>query len=223
MSGYEFDLFISYRRSGTVPGWVRNHLYPMLRDCLTDELSREPRIFLDSTMEIGVHWPAGLEWALQRSRLLLPVWSPHYFTSPWCLAEWHTIRAREYAAGMATERCPHGLIYPLAFTAWQNLPTEARNRQYRNLEQWNIPYPQYRNTEEYIGLHREIRRIAADLASEVDQVPSWRPNWPVVHPKTVLVAPNNAAVVAVGASAAAGQVGWGNRMVTTQSISPTWA
>jgi hypothetical protein len=200
MAGYEFDLFISYRRSGTVPDWVRNHLHPMLWDCLADELSREPRIFLDSTMEVGVHWPFGLEWALRRSRLLLPVWSSQYFTSPWCVAEWQTMRARERAAGMATERRPHGLIYPLTFTAWQNLPAEARKRQYRDLEQWNIPYPQYRNTEEYIGMHREVRRIAADLASEVDQVPSWRPDWPIVHPTAVFRPPKRTMVVAIGAS-----------------------
>jgi len=82
-SGYRFDLFLSYRRGGTVPDWVHNHLHPLLLDCLADELSREPRIFLDSTMETGVHWPSGLEWALRRSRLLLPIWSPPYFTSPW--------------------------------------------------------------------------------------------------------------------------------------------
>jgi hypothetical protein len=117
MPGYEFDVFISYRRSGTVPDWVHNHLHPLLRDCLADELSRDPVIFLDSTMETGVYWPVGLEWALRRSRLLLPVCSPQYFTSPWCVAEWGTMRAREAVTGMATEQWPRGLIYPLAFTA----------------------------------------------------------------------------------------------------------
>jgi TIR domain len=186
MSGYEFDLFISYRRSGTVPAWVRNHLYPLLRDCLADELSREPRIFLDNTMETGAHWPARLERALRRSRLLLPVWSPQYFTSPWCLAEWRTMLAREAALGLATEERPHGLIYPLAFAARESLPAEARIRQCRDLKSWNIPYPQYQNTEEYIGLHREIRLIAEDLASEVDQVPPWQPDWPLVLPSVVV-------------------------------------
>ncbi|HEX5407626.1 MAG TPA: hypothetical protein VFX16_35585, partial [Pseudonocardiaceae bacterium] len=123
-----------------------------------------------------------------------------------CVAEWRTMRAREIATGMATEQCPHGLTYPLALTGWQNLPAEARKRQYRDLEPWNIPYPQYRNTEEYIGLHREVRRIAADLASEVDRVPSWRPNWPVVLPMAVLRPPHNATVVPIGGSATADQV-----------------
>ncbi len=186
LSGYRFDLFLSYRRGGTVPDWVHNHLHPLLLDCLADELSREPRIFLDSTMETGVHWPSGLEWALRRSRLLLPIWSPQYFTSPWCLAEWRTMLAREAAVGLATELRPHGLIYPLVFATWRNFPEEAKKRRHRDLKSWNIPYPQYRNTEDYIGLHREVRRIAEELASEVDRVPPWQPDWPVVLPTTVV-------------------------------------
>jgi hypothetical protein len=108
--------------------------------------------------------------------------------------------ARETAVGMATEGSPRGLIYPLAFTAWQHLPEEARKRQHRDLGRWNIPYPQYRNTEEYIGLHREIRQIATDLASEVDQVPPWQAGWPIVHPTTVLRPLANATVTAINAS-----------------------
>ena len=186
MSGYEFDLFLSYRRGGTVPDWVHNHLYPMLLDCLTDELSRTPSIFLDSTMETSVHWPSGLERALRRSRLLLPVWSPQYFTSPWCLAEWQTMLAREAASSLATEEQPQGLIYPLVFAAWRGLPDEAKKRRCRNMKLWNIPYPQYRNTEDYINLHREIRYVAEELATQIDRVPQWQPDWPVVLPTTVI-------------------------------------
>jgi len=40
VSGYEFDVFVSYIRSGNPYAWVSNHFLPRLRDCLADELRR---------------------------------------------------------------------------------------------------------------------------------------------------------------------------------------
>lgn len=190
MSDYEYDLFLSYRRGGTVPDWLRNHFHPLLLDCLTDELDREPRIFVDFELETGQHWPSGLVRALSHTRLLLPVWSPQYFTSPWCLAEWRTMLAREDATGLRTGNRPHGLVYPVVFCDWQNFPDQAKQCQFRDLKKWSIPYPQYRNTEDYLDFHREVRTIAEELADQLHRVPVWNPEWPVVRPESVVPGPS---------------------------------
>src|SRR4051812_9238611 len=74
--GYEYEVFVSYRRNGNVRDWVRNHLHPLLVRCLEDELPGRPRVFLDVEQEIGGDWPSTLVTALSRSKLLLAVWSP---------------------------------------------------------------------------------------------------------------------------------------------------
>jgi hypothetical protein len=181
LSDYEFDLFISYRRSGNVPAWVWNHLHPRLSACLADELSHEPSIFLDIEMDTGAHWPTRLERALLRTRILVAVWSAQYFRSRWCLAEWKTMADREKLVDPA-----HGLIYPVIFADSQSFPREALDRQARDMKRWNVPDPQYRETPDYVGFHREVQAMAQELAAHLKTVPPWNPQWPVTRPEPAL-------------------------------------
>jgi hypothetical protein len=70
---YVWDVFISYRRRGNMTDWVRNHLSPVLQNCLEDEMDRPPQVFVDEKLEVGQYWPDGLERVLARSRYLLAV------------------------------------------------------------------------------------------------------------------------------------------------------
>ncbi|GAA1288603.1 toll/interleukin-1 receptor domain-containing protein [Saccharothrix xinjiangensis] len=184
MSDYEFDLFLSYRRSGNVQDWVWNHFRPVLHHCLADELDREPRIFLDVEIDTGTRWPDRLEEALRGSRLLLPVLSPQYFRSAWCLAEWRSAADREALVGGDCN-----LMYPVVFADRENFPAEARRRQARDLKPWNIPYPQFRETPAYIPFHQEVQKIAQEIAARLHHVPPWRPDWPVVRPPLPVIPP----------------------------------
>jgi hypothetical protein len=120
--------------------------------------------------------------ALQRARILVPVCSPKYFLSEWCLAEWHSMVRREELAGMASSATPQGLIYPVIFCDSENFPTYAHERRMQDLKMWNLPYPQFQDTIEYLGFHREVERIAVEIKELIDQVPDWRPDWPVHTP-----------------------------------------
>jgi hypothetical protein len=174
---YEYDVFISYQRNGaTVPGWVRTHFYPRLTELLDDQLDRPARIFFDENVHGGGKWPLEVRNALQRTRILLPVCSPKYFLSEWCLAEWHSMARREEIAQS------RALIYPVIFCDSKNFPRYAHERVMRNLKTWNLPYPQFQDTAEYLGFHREVERIAEELTELIDQAPDWRPDWPVDTP-----------------------------------------
>ena len=92
---YEHDVFISYRRHGDWPGWVRNVFYRLLYHYLSEELGREAHIFLDENIRTGTAWPTYLKNALSKSRVLVALWSPQYFSSEWCLTEIASFIARE--------------------------------------------------------------------------------------------------------------------------------
>jgi hypothetical protein len=64
---------------------------------LTQELGgRDATMFVDETsIEMGAHWPAKIQQALQRSRCMVCVSSPQYFQSDWCFSEWSSFRERE--------------------------------------------------------------------------------------------------------------------------------
>lgn len=183
LDGYEYDIFISYRRAPNVQAWVQNHFYPVLRDCLTDEISDEPKIFLDAQQEVGVRWPDNLARALHRSRLLVAVWSPPYFRSSWCLAEWHTMLQRERLLGIGGPADPMGLVYPVRYSDGDRFPEEARSvEQQVSFTDWRYPYRQFSESLAYLEFHTAVVKMAEYLAGRLDNVPQWQADWPVVRP-----------------------------------------
>lgn len=179
---YTWDVFVSYRRTGNVTNWVLNHLVPVLTRCLEDEMCRSPRVFLDTRIEIGSRWPDELAEALLRSRYMLCVWSPPYFSSDWCTAEWRSMLAREQAISMPA---PH-LIYPVVYSDGDTFPPEARDVQSRlDLSQYGYPYEQFSRTEAYLDFHARVRTIAVDLSSRLDAAPDWRQDWPIIRPNSI--------------------------------------
>ena len=181
---YTWDVFISYRRTHNVTGWVRNHLHPVLERCLEDELDREPRVFVDSQMEVGRYWPEELAGVLSETRYLLTVWSPPYFTSPWCVAEWQSMREREKLLGIPRHGETRGLIYPVVYADGNSFPEEARAVQSRfDLSEYGFPYEQFNRTDAYLEFHAKVRSIAVDLAGRLNSAPSWQADWPACRPE----------------------------------------
>lgn len=182
MYGYEFDVFISYIRSGNPHAWMHNHFLPRLRNCLADQVAHEPAVFIDEEMDRGTNWPARLETALNRTKVMVAVFSPQYFRSRWCLAEWETMVARERQLGLYSAEQPQGLIYPVLYSDSDNFPDFVRDRTWRDLKRWNSPDPVFQQTTEFYGFHREVEDIAVDLAKLLPRVPEWRADWPVCRP-----------------------------------------
>lgn len=179
--GYEYDIFLSYPRAGHAGEWVRNHFHPLLKGCLNEELAEAPSVWFDEDQDPGVNWPANLRRALLRSRILVAVWSPSYFRSTWCMAEWESMRAREQVLGFATEENPQGLIYPVVYGDGDSFPLAAKATQYRrDLSQWGFPLPQFQKTEQYMHLWDCMRQVAGDIATRLGTVPAWADGWPVV-------------------------------------------
>jgi hypothetical protein len=180
---YEYDVFISYQRSGhDIPAWVRNHFHPRLREVLDNNLYRDVRIFFDDQMRTGANWPRQLRTALQRSRVLVPVCSPKYFKDEWCLAEWHSMAEREEISGRASPDRPRQLIYPVIYCDSWNFPDFAHERRMKDLHKWNHPFEHFQTAPEYLGFHEVVGLIAKELEELIELAPEWRPDWPVRTP-----------------------------------------
>jgi hypothetical protein len=123
---YKYDIFLSYKREPPISDWVMNHFYPELKNWLASTMPREPQIFLDQLQETGVNWPIHLRQALLKSRCLVAVWAPQYFRSSWCLAEWHSMLAREKILGLCTDGSTRGLVYPVIFQDGTHFPETAQ-------------------------------------------------------------------------------------------------
>ncbi|ROP38194.1 TIR domain-containing protein [Saccharothrix texasensis] len=189
MSGYKFDLFISYARRGSVQKWLLNHFHQKLLECLADQLAPTPTVYVDRTMSRAVHWPSSLQHALRHSKIMIQLLTPHYFQSRWCRAEWYSMLEREKVLGIANPGQPMGLIYPILYSDSDNFPPEGKERSWQNFKEFANPDPPYQETREFIHFHREVNRVAADLVELLHQVPPWRDDWPDVDPPDPVLPP----------------------------------
>jgi hypothetical protein len=179
---YEYDVFISYRRTaGDLSAWVRNHFHRRLSEALDNTLYRDVKIFFDDHVRTGGNWPATARTALQRARVLVPVCSPKYFKDEWCLAEWHSMAAREDLAGRTESERPT-LIYPVIFCDSWNFPDWAHERRMKDLQEWNFPYEHFQAAQAYLEFHQEIGQVAKELEELIERAPEWRDDWPVRTP-----------------------------------------
>ncbi|MET0417314.1 MAG: toll/interleukin-1 receptor domain-containing protein [Actinoplanes sp.] len=178
MSGYEYDIFLSYSRRGTSGAWVRNHLAKTLKDCLDDERGTSA-VFVDEQVETGTVWPAHLEKVLNRSKLMVSVLSPPYFESAWCMTEIETMRRREELIGMATTVNTSGIILPLVYSDGACFPEWVTTRQALSFKEWNYPHQQFDQTPIYLSFFAAVRQLAGELAAQLERVPEWTDGWPI--------------------------------------------
>lgn len=188
--GYRFDVFISYSTRGSARKWLMNHFYPKFQDCLADQAAPTPTVFLDKTMRRGVDWPGELEKALLHTKILMVVLTPPYFESRWCMAELHTMQAREKMLGLANADRPQGLIYPILYSDCNNFPEDDDlRRSWWDFKELATPEPVFQESRDWIHFHRKVTELASDLVELLEQVPDWQPDWPVERPDPVLLPP----------------------------------
>src|SRR5215472_2736632 len=92
---YEWDVFLSYRRSNDWPMFVEKHFFPKFKHWLDTAAGRPSDIFFDvHDIETGEQWPTKLANALAHSRTMVSLWTKEYFNSKWCESELKLMLAR---------------------------------------------------------------------------------------------------------------------------------
>ena len=143
-----------------------------------------PRVFIDTgSIETGAEWPKSLERALLRSCFLVPVLSPNYFRSRWCVAELQTMRERERVLNLRTIDNPRGLIHGVRFHDGDAFPPEVRSMQQLDVTDLTWSTPAFRETAAYVDLERKVRDFVDELAAALVTAPGWCDGWPVATPE----------------------------------------
>ena len=170
---YAYHVFISDPRRLYAEGangiehacgeWLRTLFLDFFTSCLSDALPENARIFLDTqAIRGGVSWRAELERALSTSCCLVPIWSPPYFRSHYCLWEWYSFRQRG-----------SGLVVPIGWTDSARFPEEARQIQIRDFSPYAFTNPGLLRTEQGVGLQKAVRELADDVARAVAVAPPY--------------------------------------------------
>jgi TIR domain-containing protein len=180
---YQYEIFLSYRRSETIGLWVKNHFAPRLQSRLDDISPMPVRISCDYQIESGAAWPEDLKRRLKTSAILLTVWSASYFRSDWCMAEWRSFRQREQVLGLSTQQNPRGLVYPVRYADGNFFHEDAKHTQCR-LDFSGLTYPEeeFRKTPKYLEFDDRVRELADELLPFILAAPVWRQDFPIVEP-----------------------------------------
>lgn len=173
---YEYDIFISYRRSDEDwVRWTRDNLVRPLRSLLRPALGNV-RIFMDEQIETGADWPLRLAQALARSRLVIPVLSRDYFKSDWCRLELGLIHHREQQCGLRSPATPGGLILPLVIDDGDSFPAEIQAIQAERIQDFANPFmrPDSPRQEE---LAEQLRLWCPCVEQALARVRAYDPAW----------------------------------------------
>ncbi len=181
--GYKYDLFISYKNQPGLVGWIADHFQPMLQRRLEFELPHQPTIFRDKvSIEAGDEWDPAIREALAKSRLMVAVLTPQYFTSPWCVAEWSAMEAREKLLKDARNK----LLIPVKFSNGDSFPGSATQRQFTvtteflDVNSTVIPA----GSAKAAALEDKVAGLARLLAERLVFAPRFE-SFPIVDPATV--------------------------------------
>jgi FxsC-like protein len=126
--------FVSYAHSAPTPEqagetdpWVRT-FFRDLQIRVDDRQGAGPEPLagqIDQQIPLGMDWKAGLAEAIGHAQVLVPLYSPSYFTNAWALAELNAFRQRLAAAGVPDDRRIIPVLW-VPFPPWeQELPEVA--------------------------------------------------------------------------------------------------
>ncbi len=135
-NGYEYEVFISYRRLKLYVEWMQKIFMPLFSHYLELEHPRA-RIFIDYEIETGCNWPAKLSEGLSRSKVLIGLWCRPYFDSNWCKAELSMMYARELKYNFNTQGNSQRLIIPATLHDGDEFPEEAKLIQQKPLQDYS--------------------------------------------------------------------------------------
>lgn len=181
---YQYDLFVSYKREPSdrplITPWLRKVL-DRIEYWLRQELGgRGSGIFIDTDgIEAGDDWPDSIREALLTARCLLPIWSPEYFHSNWCMAEWRSFLSREkLVTARGGSACK--LIIPITFHDGKWFPPEAARIQQFDLSRFAATTDGFWETRRADELDQLLMtQVAPAIARAVHRAPPFEPDWPV--------------------------------------------
>lgn len=180
--GYQYDIFISYKRNDLGRQWLQRQFIPELKKRL-ESLHGPVNIFLDESVQEGAIPRQAVLQALQQAKILMPILSPPYFQSHWCSAEWKTFEARELAAGLI-DGC-HSLRIPIRWRDCEKYDTLMGDSapKPRDFHEFRHTEEGWRKSEKFTQFEEEVDKLADLLACLLPLVHRHDPDWPLVTPE----------------------------------------
>ncbi len=177
--GYQYDIFISYRRDPLTLKWISEHLVPLLKHTVLLELGVPPNIFVDDQLETGTTWPIQLGKKLGDSKLIIPLWTKTFLDSKWCSCEIGHMLEREEKCGFRTIDKPGGLIFPFIIHDGETIPASLQAIQQKTGIQDCFNVRMSADSPKAELLADKIREVGKPISDAIQQAPAWSGDWQI--------------------------------------------
>jgi hypothetical protein len=175
---YQYDVFISYRRTSLCTEWTHDTFLPQFEERLREEVGKtDLKIFIDkNSIEGGDDWANRLRQGLAVSRVLAPIFLSTYFQSDWCTRELAIMHHRQTQLGFMTKQNPSSLIVPFVVQDGDGFPDEAKRFE-------SLPcHDYYRlklegSAQRYVDFQDKMCDWVKAVAKAHQAAPQWDPEW----------------------------------------------
>ncbi len=172
---YKYEIFFSYKRDDKSNAWheeLKNIIVHWVREEADID---EVRVFFDKEeIRAGHRWKQKISQALRDSKCLVAIWSPQYFRSPYCVAEWLSFHER-------SRRTNKLLIAPASRCDGENFPSDAREFQFASFNKYAHTVTSFWKTDRAAEFEDQlIKPFASDVASMIRDAPDHSTDFPIV-------------------------------------------
>ncbi len=160
-----WDVFLSYKRSGEWPTWIKRHFLRLLEHHLSDELGRDAKIFFDEhCVGPGDELDSEILEQIEKSLTVVILWSRQYKFSVWCQTELELFLAKAESSNTNT-------IFPVVVHDGKDEEIDERIRSIRRLEITGLTNPRMQEfSDEAVSLANEIKQLAASIGKAVEAI-----------------------------------------------------
>jgi hypothetical protein len=177
--GYDYDIFLTYLRSNPLSlQWVNDIFYPLFEPLVSEAANAHVRIFKDTeSIMSGMNWKNRIKQALAHSKIMVPVFSPLYFQSKWCLREFTAMYYRQCQLNLATINNPNGLILPVKIFDGQHFPQQAADIHTLDCTSYFRVGEAVKTSLIYLELQEKLIGWVDQVAAAIQAAPAWDAAW----------------------------------------------
>jgi hypothetical protein len=179
-----YQVFFSYKRNPLFDPWHRT-LADRIRTWIAFELGiLDAKVFVDtSSIENGSDFPDFIAGALKNSTVIVCLFSPLYFNSPWCMTEINFFIDREKKLNLKQG----SLVSCARFHDGVNYPDAFRDMQSDDFTPFANPNPHFWNSQKGADFDDVIKQFCKTLSDKIRNAPVVPPHEEEPTPSAVAV------------------------------------
>jgi hypothetical protein len=170
--GYKYDVYVSYSYQSTLSEWIRAFV-ERLQTWLSVEIGETAKLFFDyNELNLGQTWISQTTSNLVRSKTLLAILTPEYFSSSVTMNEWTIFVDRERESPGSPN-----LTIPVLLKGDEKLINRLGSKQWHDMRSLPLHISAFTDKLLSLQLAEQIRILAKDIAELSKRAPPFDSRW----------------------------------------------